>query len=428
MSTIKKPSTLKRLGENFLALSSLQLINYVLPLFLIPLLIQALGIEGFGIYAFVFALATYGMTFADYGFDLSATYHISLHKNKPHKVNEVFSSVLLIKSSLLLLFLTLLTFAVYSIDKLYLYKELIFLSYGVILGNVLLPLWFFQGIEKMRFILYLNGFLKLLFFVLVLLFIKNHDDLPLLIILHSFTSIIVGILGLYIAKKYFNIKLVWVKKAKILFYLKDGWYIFTSKIAVEFYSTASTIMVGFYVSPLVLGYYALSLKIMFAIGNLLDPITRVVYPYLLNIYQNSHENFLKRNKQLSVVIFIIMIPLSVVVHVFAKEILETINQKEIHPLNVQLLQITSLLLIVFPYASQFTNMLVSMKKSKVLNKILITAAIINVVSAPIILKFYGILGMMWLHVFIAYYLIFTKSYFIYFSTSSPTIGGKKNDY
>jgi PST family polysaccharide transporter len=406
-------STVKRLGENFLALSSLQLINYILPLFLIPLLIQALGMEGFGIYAFVFAIATYGMTFADYGFDLSATYHISLHKNEANKVNEIFSSVLFIKFCLAIFFLILLTLLTYSIDKLYLYKELIFLSYGIVIGNVLLPLWFFQGIEKMRFILYLNGLLKLLFFLLVILLIKERKDLELLMFLHSITAIMVGGLGLYLARKHFNVKLIFVNKEKILFYLKDGWYIFTSKLAVEFYSTASTIIVGFYVSPLILGYYALSLKIMFAIGNLLDPITRVVYPYLLNVYQSSNQNFIKRNKQLSLLIFIIMVPISIIVYIFAKEILEIISQSESSQLNVQLLEMTALLLIVFPYASQFTNMLVSMKESKLLNKILITAAIMNVILAPITLELYGIVGMMWLHVFIAYYLIFTKSYFIY---------------
>jgi PST family polysaccharide transporter len=413
LSTIKNSSTLKRLGENFLALSSLQLINYVLPLFLIPLLIQALGIEGFGIYAFIFAIATYGTTFADYGFDLSATYHISLHKDKPTKVNEIFSSVLFIKFSLAILFLFLLTIAIFSIDKLYLYKEYIFLSYGIILGNVFLPLWFFQGIEKMRFILYLNGFLKLSFFILVILLIKDHEDLGLLMLLHSITSILVGVLGLYISIKYFNIKLISVNKEEILFYLKDGCYIFTSKIAVVFYSNFSTIIVGFYVSPLILGYYALSMKVLLAIGNLLDPVTRVVYPYLLNIYQSSNQNFIKRNFQLSLLIFIIMIPLSFIVYIFAREILELISQKEISTLNVELLQITALVLIVFPYASQFTNILVSIKETKILNKILISAAILNVILAPLVLELCDIVAIMWLHVFIAYYLILTKAYFIY---------------
>ena len=415
-------STLKRLGENFLALSTLQLINYILPLFLIPLITHALGMEVFGIYSFVLAIAAYGMTFSDYGFDLSATYHIALHKENSKKMNEIFSSVLFIKLLLALFFLFSLTIATYNIKTLYLYKELIFLSYGMVIGNVLLPTWYFQGIEKMRFILYLNGFLKFAFFILVILFIKTPDDLANLILFHSLTSMLVGILALYISLKYFNIKLIKATKESIIFYLKDGWYIFTSKISVLFYgNTLTTIIAGFFISPLILGYYALTVKILGAIGNLLDPVTRVAYPYLLNVYQNSNQNFIKRNIQLSVIIFIIMVPLSVVLNFYAYEILELVNKKEIAPLNVQLIQIMSFLLIVYPYASQFTNMLVSMNETKVLNKILISAAVLNIVLAPLVLKYYDIKTMMWLHVAIAYYLIIMKVYFIYTKLRKSTI-------
>jgi PST family polysaccharide transporter len=413
MQSYKNNLTVKRLADNFLSLLTLQFINYILPLFLIPYLIQTLGMEGFGIYAFVFAIATYGIKFSDYGFDLSATYHISVHKENKNKINEIFSSVLFIKFILAMIFLVLLTLAIFSIEKLYIYKELLFLSYGMFLGNIFLPLWYFQGIEKMRFIMYLNGFLKLSFFVLVILLVKESTDLELLFLLHSITSIVVGVLGLYLALKYFNISLIPVTKEQIIFYLKDGWYIFTSKIAVQFYSTTSTIIAGFFVSPLILGYYALSVKIMAAIGNLFDPITRVVYPYLIGVYQSSSESFVNRNKQLSIVILIIMVPVSLLVFFFAKEILEIITGKSVDVLNIYLLKVTSLMLIVFPYGSQFTNILVTLKESKVLNKILFTAALLNLVLAPIVLHFYEIIGLIWLNAFIAYFLIITKAYYVH---------------
>lgn len=406
--------TTKRLTDNFIALLSLQFINYVLPLFLIPYLIQTLGMEGFGIYAFVFAIATYGTKFSDYGFDLSATYHISIHKNNPNKINEIFSSVIFIKFILAMIFLLFLTLAIFFIEKLYLYKELLFLSYGMFLGNIFLPLWFFQGIEKMRFIMYLNGFLKLSLFVLILLFVNEKTDLPLLFMLHSIASLIVGLLGLYLALNYFDVKLIKPTKERILFYLKDGWYIFTSKIAVEFYSTSSTIIVGFFVSPLILGYYAISVKIMAAIGNLFDPINRVVYPYLVGVYQTSNNDFVSRNKQLSLVILTIMTPLSLLVFIFAQEILQVVTGEEIiAPLNLYLLQVTSLMLIVFPYGGQLTNMMVTIKKTRVLNKILFTAALLNLILAPIVLTYFGLVGMIWLNAFIAYFLIFSKIFYIY---------------
>ena len=406
-------STIKRLSDNFIALLSLQVINYLLPLLLIPYLIQSLGMEGFGIYSFIFAIATYGVKFSDYGFDLSATYHISVHKEHPEKVNEIFSSVLFIKLSLAMLFLLLLTISIFNFEKLYQYREMLFLSYGMLIGNIFLPLWYFQGIEKMRFIMYLNGLLKLSLFVLILLFIKEPNDLPLLMLLHSIASITIGLLGVYLAMKHFNVHLVPISKEKILFYLKDGWYIFTSKIAVEFYSTSCTIIAGLFVSPLVLGYYALSVKIMAAIGNLFDPITRVAYPYLVGLYTDSNDNFINRNRQLSIAILIIMLPVSLLLFIFAPEVVEIITGEAAVPLNVYLLKVSSLALIVFPYGSQLTNILVTIKETKTLNSILFTAALFNTLLAPILLHFYGIVGMIWLNIFVAYFLIFTKGYYIY---------------
>lgn len=414
LNSVTKNLTAKRLADNFIALLSLQFINYVLPLFLIPYLIQTLGMEGFGIYAFVFAIATYGTKFSDYGFDLSATYHISLHKDNPNKINEIFSSVLFIKFILAMIFLVFLTLAIFFIDKLYLYKELLFLSYGMFLGNIFLPLWFFQGIEKMRFIMYLNGFLKLSLFVLILLFVKEKTDLAILFMLHSIASLMVGFLGLYLALKYFKVTLSKPSKEQIYFYLKDGWYIFTSKIAVEFYSTSSTIIVGFFVSPLILGYYAISVKIMAAIGNLFDPINRVVYPYLVGVYQTSNDNFVSRNKQLSLVILTIMIPISLLVFIFSENILQIVTGNEIiAPLNLYLLKVTALMLIVFPYGGQLTNMMVTIKETKRLNKILFIAALLNVLLAPPLLSYFGVVGMIWLNAFIAYFLIFSKLFYIY---------------
>lgn len=406
-------STLKRLSDNFISLLTLQFINYILPLVLIPYLIQALGMEGFGIYAFIFAIATYGVKVSDYGFDLSATYHVSIHKKNQNKINEIFSCVLFIKFALALIFLFVLSLSIFSFEKLYMYKEMLFLSYGMLLGNVFLPLWYFQGIEKMRFIMYLNGLLKLSLFLLIILFIKEPNDLALLMTLHSITTIIIGALGLYMAVKYFDVRLIPINKTQVFFYLKDGWYIFTSKIAVEFYSSTSTIIAGFFVSPLILGYYAISIKIMAALGNLFDPIIRVVYPYLVGVYQSSNQTFVTRNKQLSVVILLVMVPMALLLYFFAKDILELITGQEVETLSLYLLKVSSLILIVFPYGGQFTNMLVTIKETRILNNILFMAAIINLLLAPIMLHFFGIVGMIWLNVFIAYFLIITKAYYVH---------------
>jgi PST family polysaccharide transporter len=406
--------TLKRLGDNFLSLLVLQFINYLLPLFLIPYLIRILGIEGFGIYSFILAIIMYGVQMSDYGFELSATYHISLHQNNPDKINEIFSSVLIIKLLIALFYLIFLTLLTYLIDKLFLYQELIFLTFGMLLGHILSPLWFFQGVEKMRYIMYLNGISKLFFTLAVFLVVKEDSDLYLLILLNTVITLIIGISSLYLAIKKFNIRVSFQSWNRLLFYLKEGWYIFTSKFAVEFYTTVNMILLGFFASPLIVGYYAVSVKIIHAIGSLLDPLTRTVYPYLVKVYKHSNKTYMARNRALSVVIFIIMTPIALLVGYFSDSILEIITGKEVMPLNIEILKLFSVTLIVYLYGSQFTNMLVTIKKTKILNKILFMTAGVNLLFAPLLLYFYGVMGMVLLSVFLAFFLTFSKGYYVFF--------------
>jgi len=413
MKQTQHTTTLKRLSENFVSLLVLQFINYLLPLFLIPYLIRILGIEGFGIYSFVLAIIMYGVQMSDYGFELSATYHISLNRDNQEKINEIFSSVLSIKFLIAFIYLIFLTFLSFFIEKLFLYQELIFIAFGTLLGHLLFPLWFFQGIEKMRYIMYLNGFSKLLFVLSIFIFVKEESDLYLLLLLNSISTIFIGIIALYMAISNFNIKLSFQPWETLIYYLKEGWYIFTSKFAVEFYTTANIIILGFFATPLVIGYYAVSIKIIHALGSLLDPLTRTVYPYLVNVYQSSNENFVTRNQQLAVVIFIIMFPVALLVGYFSEFILEIITGKEAMPLNIEILQVFSISLTVYLYGSQFTNMLVTIKATKFLNTILFITAGLNVLFAPILIYFFGVIGMVWFSVFLAFFLMISKGYYLF---------------
>ena len=413
MKTLNETTTLKRLSDNFISLVVLQFINYLLPLFLIPYLIRILGIDGFGIYSFILAIIMYGVQMSDYGFELSATYHISLQRDNQDKVNEIFSSVLSIKfliASVYFIGLILLTFFV---DKLALYQDLIFMALGMLFGHLLFPLWFFQGVEKMRYIMYLNGFSKLIFVLSIFMFVNDESDLYLLLLLNSISTIFIGVLALYMAVKNFNITLSFQPISRLLFYLKDGWYIFTSKFAVEFYTTINIIILGFFASPLVVGYYAISIKIIHALGSVLDPLTRTVYPYLISIYQVSNEDFISKNQKLSVVIFIIMFPMAILVGYFSELILEIITGKEAMPLNIEILQVFSISLAIYLYGSQFTNMLVTIKETKFLNKILFISAGLNVLLAPLFVYLFGVMGMVWLSICIAFFLMISKGYYLF---------------
>ena len=288
----------KTVGSNFAYLSVLNFVTIILPLVTFPYLVEKLGIEMFGLLAFSTSIITYFQILTDYGFNLTATKHISQNRNNVRKISEIVSSVYIIKLLLIVISFIVLLLLINVIPKLENHKLLYILTFGSVVGQSIFAVWYYQGIEKMKIITILNIFAKVLFTILIFVFIKRKSDYFLVPLFNSLGFLIIGITSSMLL--YFKYKVIFYlpTKKELFFYLKDGWDIFFSNISVTLYTTSILTILGIFSNNIIGGYYSIADKIVQIIRSIMQPVSQSLFPYLASKALTKKKEVLFLNKKM----------------------------------------------------------------------------------------------------------------------------------
>ena len=284
----------KRLLSNFFSLSVLQGANYILPLITLPYLVRVLGVEGFGIIALATSVIMYLGILVDYGFNTTATREISINKHDLQKVSDLYSVVMIIKFVLLIVSFLILTLMLFTFDFFAEYKLIYFLTFGILIGQYLFPVFLFQGMEQMKYITYINLTSKLIFTISLFIFIKNQDDLYLVPLLTSLGFIVAGLFSIYFVKIKFNIFFNLPKLTLIKIKLKEGWNIFLAALSGNIYGQGNIIILGLLTTPLIVGYYSIAQKLTVSIVSIFQVFSQAIMPYFSSLITGSKIQFIRQ--------------------------------------------------------------------------------------------------------------------------------------
>lgn len=305
----------KRLLDNFLSLGALQIVSYVIPLITLPYLSRVLGVEKFGLVFFAFAFMEYFNILTDFGFGLSATREIAINRNSKKRISNIFNSVITIKMLLVLVSFIVLLACIFLIPKIRTNYIVFLLSFLMCIGNAIYPVWFFQGMERMKCITFLNILSKTIFLILIFIFVKTKNDYMIVPLLNSLGFMVAGILGFYFAVKEFGLKLYIPKWTTIKQNFKYSSEFFVSRISVAIYTNTNTVCLGFIGSEFMVGLYVAAEKIYGAINGLKVPLFTALYPYI------AKNRDLKLYKKIFKWVLIIAFLISCFVFIFAKDII-----------------------------------------------------------------------------------------------------------
>lgn len=287
---MERPNTIsgkRNLLTNTFMLYLMRFSTYFFAFIAIPYQTRILGPENYGKIVIATALMVYFQLFIDFGFFLSATESVARNRASSQNVQKIFSSVIYGKLLFALASAVFLVIILLSV-KSYRQDFWFFIAYfAFTVADISLPDFIYRGMEKMAPITYRTVAVKLIFLILLLVFLRHPDQYIFVPIFNLMGSIIALIWSFYDIRKRFGLSLQRVSFNDILSSIKGSSLFFLSRIAGTLYSSTSSLLLGWADPTRVSSTkFGLSQKLIDTGSSALNPISDSIYPYMV-----AHKDF-----------------------------------------------------------------------------------------------------------------------------------------
>lgn len=369
--------------ENFLSLSALQMATMLLPLITLPYVLRVLGYEKYGLIALAASLIAYFQSLVDYSFKVTAVRDVATHRNNPKKLSVIYSRVMTVKLLFLAVALSVISLIVWLYPPFYAEKELFFYTMLSLVGFALFPEWFFQGMEQMKYITFINIAIRVLFTASIFVFINKQSDYVLYPLLTSSGLLISGTIGQWVLFKKFNITFTLLPIKQVKKTVVKNFPIFINQFMPNLYNNSTSFLLGVLVNAEMLGIYTAIRKIIDLCVMLLGIVSRVFFPFI-NRQKDAFTMY--RNLMFSLVGLGLLI-------LFASNQLVFWYLDLTSPLALPVLIVTGLSIVGFvAYDVYGLNYFIVNRQDKLVMKNTIYCSLFGLVIAFPLVFYFGVIG------------------------------------
>lgn len=294
----------------------LNFVNIVVPLIIGPYVTKLLDVELYGIYNNINSIFQFFLVFASFGIYYYGVREISKIRDDKEKVSSLLSNLLAI--SIITNLITTIIYIVYSLIVSNGIETIIYLLFIIqFVGNIIYVEFINEALENYKFITIKSIIVKIIYFVLVLLFVLNPNDIIIYTIIVSLTVFLNNLVSFIYAIKHIKITF---KKIEIKKYLKPLLIIAIITNIDLLYSQLDRIMLGKFVSNVSVSIYYISYFLIATLGAIPYSIINVSIPRLTYLLKNENKQKYEEKLKYSISsILFIVIPLCFGVFVVAKE-------------------------------------------------------------------------------------------------------------
>ncbi len=304
------------LFKNTIYKSMLSMVNIVVPLVIGPYIMRLLDVDLYGLYNRVFADFQMFLAFAGFGVYTLGVREISKIRNDKEKVSKLFTNLFVI--SFLSNMLVVIIYLIFSLITSTGLAKVLYLVMSIqIIANVFYVEFVNEALENYKFITIKSIIVKIIYFLAILLAVRNPHDIVIYAVIVSLTNFLNNIISFIYAKHRisFDFSKIQIKK-----YIKPLIAVLVITNADLLYSQLDRVMLGRYVSGVSVTVYYTAYYLISTLSAIPYSIINVSIPRLSYLLKNEGKEIYeeKLNNSISSLIFII-VPMCLGVFVLSKE-------------------------------------------------------------------------------------------------------------
>jgi O-antigen/teichoic acid export membrane protein len=269
-----------------------------MPLILVPYISRTIGIERYGITEFSVEIAMFFGAVLLFGYDFTMSKKLSQNRYDKNFVNalfwNVFYSRILLSS---ILFPAFALMGIFFLSDLFTLEILGYCSLFVA-SRIFSSWWFFQGLERIKWIAWGNLLAKIILLIFVLSLVREKEDYPLVVLGYAVSQFSVNLLSWIILIKQEELKSIQLRIKEVFSLINSSIYVFLNEFSIMGFTALNLLLVKEYLSPKDLGIYVSAMKVVVISQNLIiRSLSKSLFPNLSLAYVKNPENFRLKLRQ-----------------------------------------------------------------------------------------------------------------------------------
>ena len=270
----------KTIAQNTGYLTIIEFVHLLLPFVALPYVLRTIGTERYGMVAFAQTIVSYFTIVINYGLDVYAVKEVAVNRDNKENLDDIVSTVISVKMILFILSFCVFLLGLVFVPFMAQHKFLMFCALGPWMLEIFFPIWFFQGIEKMKYVTIVNCMALFFYTITVFIFVRQESDYEFVALLQSVGQFLAGCVASYCLLNVEKVKLHFPKMKMIRLVFKESFSFWLSRVSSVFNMNLAKTVSGLVLSMESVAAFDLAQKIVNAILIPTRMLNKAAYPHI----------------------------------------------------------------------------------------------------------------------------------------------------